>query len=138
MKYFYSVVTLLLLAASHASDARGRVPPLPLYDGAARLKNLCAGPDDETSPLLLAVDGGGQGAGARKSTSDPLTDTWAPEVTNIIGGADPSDLIGEWTRSEASTIDFRNPSTGVHAPPSGKRFSLRFFPDGRYIYVAFI
>jgi hypothetical protein len=41
-------------------------------------------------------------------------------------------LIGEWTKSHVSTLDFVNPNTGAHADPSGERLSVHFFPDGAY------
>lgn len=58
-------------------------------------------------------------------------DPWASKVEAVIGGA-PADLLGEWTKSHVSTVDFVNPNTGSHADPSGERLNVRFFPDGHY------
>ncbi len=55
---------------------------------------------------------------------------WAPRVEAINGTS--SDLIGEWSKSRISNVDFVNPSTGSHADPSGERLNVRFFPDGHY------
>ena len=41
-------------------------------------------------------------------------------------------MVGEWSKSNVSTIDFVNPSTGAHADSSGERLNVRFFPDGHY------
>jgi len=59
------------------------------------------------------------------------SDPWAPRVTPLPGGG-AADLIGEWSKSTVSNIDFVNPSTGSHADPSGERLNVRFFPDGHY------
>lgn len=74
--------------------------------------------------LLLLVPGL---AWSQTQNSDP----WAPRVTPVPGGS-VTDLIGEWSKSNVSTIDFVNPSTGAHADPSGERLNVRFFPDGHY------
>jgi len=59
--------------------------------------------------------------------SEPL----APQGVRLPGGT-PADLIGEWSKSNVSTIDFVNPNTGAHGDPSGERFNVRFFSDGHY------
>jgi hypothetical protein len=41
-------------------------------------------------------------------------------------------LIGEWSRSRVSSIDFVDRSTGAHSDPNGERLHVRFFPDGHY------
>ncbi len=58
-------------------------------------------------------------------------DPWTPKVDTVIN-ASPADLVGEWSKSHVSTIDFVNPGTGSHADPSGERLNVRFFPDGTY------
>jgi hypothetical protein len=100
---------------------------------------------DETSRLLLGVydrahgktsapnldtpSGGPVGGPVKAGRED---DPWAPKVTPRAGKADASELVGEWTQSEVSTLDFVNPNTGAHADPSGERLSFRLFPDGTY------
>src|SRR5215469_11199450 len=74
--------------------------------------------------LLLLVSGLGW---AQAQNSDP----WATKVTPIPSGG-VTDLIGAWSKSNVSTIDFVNPGTGSHADPSGERLNVRFFPDGHY------
>ena len=56
---------------------------------------------------------------------------WAIDVTPVPSSG-ASDLIGEWSKSHISNIDYVNPSTGSHADPSGERLNIRFFPDGHY------
>jgi hypothetical protein len=62
-------------------------------------------------------------------------------VLTVAGGRSPvqaqdqqalSALIGEWSKSKVSSIDFVNRSTGAHSDPSGERLHVRFFPDGHY------
>lgn len=98
---------------------------------------------DETSRLLLGVYNRAHVAAANLDTPSggPLNgpvragrddDPWAPKVTPRAGKADASELLGEWSQSEVSTLDFVNPSTGAHADPSGERLNFRLFPDGAY------
>ena len=56
---------------------------------------------------------------------------WAPEV-QLVPNTVAADLIGEWSKSKVSSIDFVDRSTGAHADPSGERLNVRFFPDGHY------
>ncbi len=74
--------------------------------------------------LLLLMPGL---AWSQGQNSDPR----APKVSPLSGGT-VADLTGEWSKSDVSTIDFVNPSTGSHADPSGERLNVRFFADGHY------
>lgn len=56
---------------------------------------------------------------------------WTPQV-EFLPAASPADVIGEWSKSRVSSVDFVNPGTGSHASPSGERLNVRFFQDGRY------
>jgi hypothetical protein len=56
---------------------------------------------------------------------------WSPTIAPLSNHS-PADLIGEWSKSRISTVDFVNPNTGSHADPSGERLNVRFFPDGHY------
>jgi hypothetical protein len=98
---------------------------------------------DETSRLLLGVYNRAHAAAANLDTPSggpvggPVKagrqdDPWAPKVAPRAGKADASELLGEWSQSEVSTVDFVNPSTGAHADPSGERLNFRLFPDGTY------
>src|ERR1043166_4724441 len=55
---------------------------------------------------------------------------WKVPIEPLPGTA--ADLIGEWSKSHVSTVDFVDPSTGAHANPSGERLNVRFFADGAY------
>ncbi len=56
---------------------------------------------------------------------------WAPKVKIVPGPPDPSFLIGEWSQSRMSGVDFVSPSGG-HADPSGERYDVHFFSHGTY------
>ncbi len=70
---------------------------------------------------------------ALSAVSSPAqnANAWAPKIEALIN-ATPDDVIGEWSKSHVSNIDFVNPDTGSHADPSGERLNVRFFPDGHY------
>jgi hypothetical protein len=57
-----------------------------------------------------------------------------PRVPKIqpLPRPDPSAVIGEWSKSKMSSVDFVDRSTGAHASPSGERLNVHFFPDGTY------
>jgi hypothetical protein len=59
------------------------------------------------------------------------SEPWAPAV-QMLPNAAPSGVVGEWSKSNISSVDFANPNTGSHASPSGERLNVRFFPDGHY------
>ncbi len=56
---------------------------------------------------------------------------WDPPAKVLPGTPDPASLVGEWSQSHMSTVDFVSPSGG-HADPSGERYTVHFFPDGTY------
>jgi hypothetical protein len=59
-------------------------------------------------------------------------DGWTPKVTILPGTPTRTELVGEWSQSEMSNVEFTNPNTGSFSDPSGERTNVRFFPDGSY------
>jgi hypothetical protein len=53
-------------------------------------------------------------------------------IQPIRGPVYLQDLVGEWHKSQVSTIDFVNRSTGVHAGPSEESLNVRFEADGTF------
>lgn len=82
-------------------------------------------------PVLL-VSLGLAIAAPQNSKSQAKPDPWSPKVEELPGSAPPSALLGEWTRSDVSTINFVNPNTGSYSDPSGERTAYPFYPDGTY------
>lgn len=76
--------------------------------------------------ILTAAVAGGQDSAASRP------DAWALKVESFPGIQPASSLMGEWSKSDPSTINFINPNTGSYSDPSGERGAYRFFPDGTY------
>ena len=72
--------------------------------------------------VILAVTLDGD-AGARPSFS---------------GRPAPAHLVGTWSSSRLSTIDYRDRFTGTHAPPSGSLFTYKIAADGTFEFSGLV
>jgi photosystem II stability/assembly factor-like uncharacterized protein len=76
------------------------------------------------------------GAGLR---AEPLNRAYAasnlmPATATAVTSPRPRNVVGDWTSSEISLIQYRNSITGTDAPTNGTRVELILSPDGRYTY----
>ncbi len=51
------------------------------------------------------------------------------------GAAHSPDLVGRWSTSRISSIQYRERATGISAPTSGTTFAYEFRPDGSYSFT---
>lgn len=72
------------------------------------------------------------GAGVRAA---PLGRTYAAPT---VPSPRLQNVVGDWTSTEISLIQYRNSITGTDAPTNGTRVEFTLAPDGRYTYSALL
>jgi hypothetical protein len=76
--------------------------------------------------------------------SDPGVQTsraWMPTyvgTASYAGKPAPAHLVGKWSSSRLSSINYRDRTTGTFAPPSGSIFTYAISADGTYEYSGYM
>ena len=83
-------------------------------------------------PLALAGLAGATGLAGAVILAVKLGDDVADSAVAYSGAPTPERLVGTWSTSRVSTINYRNRVTGGFAPPSGHVFSYTIAPNGTY------
>lgn len=56
----------------------------------------------------------------------------------VVGGKVPADMLGSWSWTTISGVNYRNTTTGQLASPSGMSAKFTFLPNGRYKFFFYV
>lgn len=56
----------------------------------------------------------------------------------VVGGKVPADMLGSWSWTTISSVNYQNTTTGQLASPSGMSAKFTFLPNGRYKFFFYV
>jgi hypothetical protein len=92
--------------------------------------------DRDASAATSEADAGDQGTGTPTNEPMPLTDGGLPDV-EIPNGSVPSELVGVWQETRASSGDYTNEFGEDFSATSGFSAQLKITAEGKYYFVHF-